>query len=326
MELVINTFGTSLNRENEGFVVTKDGEKQRIPADGITSILISRGAQITSDAVLLAIEKEIEIIFTSKDGSPMGRVWSPKYGSISSVRKGQINFSFSHDAVDWIKEVVRKKIENQQALMMLFTPENNIMKQYVTKSVNRLEDYRIKITGLEGDIVSDIASHLRGGEGLASKIYFETLNKFIPESLQFAQRSQHPATDPVNALLNYGYGLLYGKVEGALIRSGIDPYIGIMHRDNYNRPVLVYDVIEMYRIWIDYVVFSLAIQDAITDECYSVKEDGSYWLEPLGRRILIQSVNDYLEDVITQNGLSRSRKTQIDLYAQSLAQKFKRFA
>ena len=326
MELVINTFGTSLNRENEGFVVTKDGEKQRIPADGITSILISRGAQITSDAVLLAIEKEIEIIFTSKDGSPMGRVWSPKYGSISSVRKGQINFSFSHDAVDWIKEVVRKKIENQQALMMLFTPENNIMKQYVTKSVNRLEDYRIKITGLEGDIVSDIASQLRGWEGLASKIYFETLNKFIPESLQFAQRSQHPATDPVNALLNYGYGLLYGKVEGALIRSGIDPYIGIMHRDNYNRPVLVYDVIEMYRIWIDYVVFSLAIQDAITDECYSVKEDGSYWLEPLGRRILIQSVNDYLEDVITQNGLSRSRKTQIDLYAQSLAQKFKRFA
>ena len=326
MELVINTFGTSLNRENEGFVVTKDGEKQRIPAVGITSILISRGAQITSDAVLLAIEKEIEIIFTSKDGSPMGRVWSPKYGSISSVRKGQINFSFSHDAVDWIKEVVRKKIENQQALMMLFTPENNIMKQYVTKSVNRLEDYRIKITGLEGDIVSDIASQLRGWEGLASKIYFETLNKFIPESLQFAQRSQHPATDPVNALLNYGYGLLYGKVEGALIRSGIDPYIGIMHRDNYNRPVLVYDVIEMYRIWIDYVVFSLAIQDAITDECYSVKEDGSYWLEPLGRRILIQSVNDYLEDVITQNGLSRSRKTQIDLYAQSLAQKFKRFA
>ena len=325
MELVLNTFGTSLNRENEGFVVSKDGERQRIPAEGITSILISRGAQITSDAVLLAIEKEIEVIFTSRDGEPMGRIWSPKYGSISSIRKGQINFSFSHDAVSWIKEVIRKKIENQQALIMLFSPGSDDLKKLVDKSVNRLEDYRKKIDNLDGDIISDVASQLRGWEGLSSKIYFETLNRFIPESLRFDQRTQHPALDPVNALLNYGYGLLYTKVEGALIKAGIDPYIGILHRDNYNRPVLVYDVIELYRIWIEFVVFTLAAQNAITDEYYSVKEDGSYWLEPLGRRVLLQSVNDYLEDIVTTNGLPRRTNNQIDLYAQSLAQKFKKF-
>ena len=325
MELILNTYGTSLNRENDGFVVSKDGTRQRIPAEGITSIQISRGAQITSDAVLLAVEREIEVIFTTNDGSPMGRIWSPKYGSISTIRKGQVNFSFSHDAVGWIKEIIRKKIENQQALVMLFTPDDDAMRSLVTKSVNRLEDYRNKITNLQGDIVADVAAQLRGWEGLASKIYFETLNRFIPASLSFAQRTQHPAMDPVNALLNYGYGLLYGKVEGALIKAGIDPYIGIMHRDNYNRPVLVYDIIEIYRIWIDYVVFSLAAQNAITDEYFSVKDDGSHWLEPLGRRVLIQSVNDYLEDVVAQNGIARSRKTQIDLYAQALAQKFKQF-
>lgn len=131
--------------------------------------------------------------------------------------------------------------------------------------------------------------------------------------------------DPINALLNYGYGLLYGKIEGALIKAGIDPYVGIMHRDNYNRPVLVYDIIEIYRIWIDYVVYSLSIQRVITDEYYSVKEDGSYWLEALGRRVLIQSVNDYLEEVISYQGISRSRATQISLFAQELAQKFKKY-
>lgn len=324
MELILNTYGTSLNRDNDGFMVTKDGERQRIPAEGITSIQISRGAQITSDAVLLAVEREIEVLFIAKDGTPMGRIWSPKYGSISSIRKGQINFSFSHDAVTWIKEIILQKIENQQAMILLMTPENTTDKVATDKAINRLEDYRTKIKGLDGEIVSDIAATLRGWEGVASKIYFEALNRFIPESLRFAQRSQHPALDAVNAMLNYGYGLLYGKIEGALIKAGIDPYVGIMHRDNYNRPVLVYDVIEIYRIWIDYVVFNLAAQHAITDEYFSVKEDGSYWLEPLGRRVLIQSVNDYLEDVIMKNGIERSRKTQIDLYAQSLAQKFKK--
>lgn len=131
--------------------------------------------------------------------------------------------------------------------------------------------------------------------------------------------------DAANALLNYGYGLLYGKIEGALIKAGVDPYIGIMHRDDYNRPVLVYDVIELYRVWIDYVVFSLLSQYAITDEHYSVREDGSYWLEALGRRILIQSINDFLDEVVENDKLQRSRLTQISLYAQSLAQLFKKY-
>lgn len=129
--------------------------------------------------------------------------------------------------------------------------------------------------------------------------------------------------DVANAFLNYGYGLMYGKVEGALIKAGIDPYVGVLHRDDYNRPVLAYDVIEIYRIWVEYVVYTLLTQNIVTDEFYSVREDGSHWLEPLGRRILIQSLNDYLDEVITVGGMQRSRLTSISLYCQKLAQTFK---
>ena len=110
-----------------------------------------------------------------------------------------------------------------------------------------------------------------------------------------------------------------------MIKAGIDPYVGVFHRDDYNRPVLAYDVIELYRIWVDYVVYSLVAQQVITDDYYSIREDGSYWLEGLGRRILIQSLNDYLEDVIAYKGVTRSRLVQIQLYAQSLAQMFKKY-
>ena len=325
MELVLNTFGTSLNRDNEGFVITHKDGRQRLPVAGIKSIQISRGAQITSDAVMLAIENEIEILFMDKSGKPVGRVWSPKYGSISTIRKGQLNFTFTKQALVWIKEIISKKIENQQAMLLMMRTDDMEIDKVRNKSISKLEDYREKITRLDGEIVSDVASQLRGWEGVSSKIYFETLNHFIPEEYRFASRSQHPAMDVVNAMLNYGYGLLYGKIEGALIKAGIDPYVGIFHRDDYNRPVLVYDVIEIYRIWVDYVVYSLVNQKVITDDYYSVREDGSYWLEGLGRRILIQSFNDYMEEVITQRGVSRSRITQIQLYAQSLAQMFKKY-
>ena len=68
MELVINNFGVSLNRDNEGFVITNADGRQRIPAAGITSIQIGKGAQITSDAVMLAVEREIEVL---------SRLWCP---------------------------------------------------------------------------------------------------------------------------------------------------------------------------------------------------------------------------------------------------------
>jgi CRISPR-associated protein Cas1 len=325
MELVLNTFGTSLSKDNEGFVIIHSDGKQRIPAEGITSIQISKGAQITSDAVILAIEKEIEILFTNKEGSPIGRVWSPKYGSVSTIRKGQLNFSFSKDATEWIKEIICKKIENQQALLLMMHTTDMQVNKTREKSIARLEDYRTKVISLQGEIVSDIAAKIRGWEGISSKIYFETLNYFIPKQYRFESRTQHPAMDVINAFLNYGYGILYGKIEGALIKAGIDPYIGILHRDDYNRPVLVFDVIELYRIWVDYVVYNLIIQDIITEDFYSIRDDGSYWLEPLGRRIIIQSLNDYLDELITIKGLSRSRITHINLYAQSLAQKFKHY-
>lgn len=326
MELVLNTYGVSLNRDNEGFVISNSEGRQRVPVTGITSIQISKGASITSDAVMLAVENEIEVLFMDKVGNPMGRIWSPKYGSISTIRKGQLAFIYSHDSVDWIKEVIRQKIENQQALMLMVdTSQNADNAALVNKNLRRLDDYRTKIASLDGDIVNDVAAQLRGWEGQASRIYFETMNLFIPERFRFEQRSQHPATDVSNALLNYGYGLMYGKIEGAMIKAGIDPYIGVMHRDDYNRPVLVYDVIELYRVWVDYVVYSLLAQDVVTDEYYSVRDDGSYWLEQLGRRVLIQSFNDYLDETVTLKGVTRSRMNQMFLYVQDLAQKFKTY-
>lgn len=325
MELVLNTYGVSLNRENDGFVITSKDGRQRLPADGIKSIQISRGAQITSDAVMLAVEKEIEVFFMDRAGTPIGRIWSPRYGSISTIRKGQLNFTFTREALEWIKGVILQKMENQQALMLLFQTEDPETRQMVTKNIGRIEDYRTKVGCLDGEVVNDVAPTLRGWEGQASKIYFATINQFLPEEFRFEQRSQHPAMDVANAFLNYGYGVLYGKVEGALIKAGIDPYIGVLHRDDYNRPVLVYDVIEMYRIWVDYVVYTLLAQNTITDEFYSVRDDGSYWLEGLGRRVLIQSLNDYLEEKITQGGMVRSRMTHLTLYVQELAQKLKSF-
>jgi CRISPR-associated protein Cas1 len=191
----------------------------------------------------------------------------------------------------------------------------------IKQTINSLEDYKLKVGSAEGVIVADVAPSLRGWEGLSAKKYFKCLSVLLPEPYQFEKRSHNPAADEFNAALNYGYGILYGKIESSLIKAGIDPYVGIFHRDDYNRPALVFDIIEKFRIWIDYVIVQLFLQMAFSDECF-VKNETMCYLDGLGKRIVIQSINDYLGEIILLNKLERSRAVHIDLYANSLAQEF----
>lgn len=326
MDLIVHTYGTSISRDNHGFVISNKYGTQRISADDVQAIYVSKGVRMTSDAIMLAIEKEVEFLFTERSGHPLGRVWSSRYGSLSVIRKGQLRFVYSPKAVAWIQDVLIHKVQNQQAFLLTMEMQNVATKYIVERAVSRLEEYIIKIKSSSGNMIQDVAPKFRGWEGYASRIYFETLNIFLPEKYRFERRSQHPALDVVNALLNYGYGMLYGKIEGMLIKSGIDPYVGIMHRDTNNRPVLVYDIIEKYRVWVDYVVYTLTGQGVITDEFYSVQADGSCWLESLGRKIIIQSLNDYLDEVVELDGLRRSREVHMFLFIQNFAQYLKTFS
>ena len=264
MEIVLNSYGAKLSINNGAFMLNNSTESHRIPVKDVDSILVAKSAVLTFDALILAIENDIRVTLADKGGNVMGCVWSHKYGSISTIRKGQLIFTATQDAVEWIKKVIIQKMQNQLALLLMLQVDTGKKELIVQEACNKISKLIAKVDALEGFTVREIANNLRAYEGNASKEYFRALNQFIPEKYRFKERSQHPATDVANAMLNNGYGILYGKIENALIRCGIDPYIGILHRDEYGRPVLSYDVIELYRVWIDYIVYSLLAQNIIT--------------------------------------------------------------
>lgn len=325
MHIVLNSFGASIRKNNGLFeITTADGKQTVNPAD-VSSISVSKGARISSDAVLLAIEYEVDVLFVDNTGKPAGRVWSVKFGSVSVIRRKQLEFFYSDNAVKWVKEIIIEKMNNQVAMLLaLKQNEDEAGQRRIAAAINSIEDHKQKIRKAEAESVADIAASLRGWEGAASRRYFESLSACLPEEYRFEKRSRQPAEDKFNAMLNYGYGMLYGKVEGALIKAGIDPYLGIFHRDDYNCPALVYDVIEKFRIWIDYVVIHLCLQNAMTEECFN-QDEGMLLLDGLGKRIVIQSVNDYLAEIISFGGFERSRAEHINLFAQRLASLFMNF-
>lgn len=322
MNLILNSFGASLTKKDGLFYVQTSETTQSINPADVKTIMVSRGARISSDAILLSIENEIDVLFVDELGKPKGRVWSVQYGSISDIRKKQVEFLYGDRCIPWVKSLISDKINNQVALLLACKDSCDAADQRRIQAViNSMEDHRIKIGKAEGEVISDIAPSIRGWEGAASRRYFEAVNLLLPSTFRFERRSQHPPVDRFNSMLGYGYGILYGKIEGALIKAGIDPYVGVFHRDEYNRPALVFDVIEKFRIWTDYVMIKLAQQEALDEECFTQK-DNAVLLEGLGKRIVVQSMYDYLAEIIETAGLQRSRATHIDLYAQNLAKEF----
>lgn len=326
MQLVIDKYGASLAVQDGRFQVRwKDGS-QELPVTAVRSILLNRATKLSGEAIAAAVEAQIDIVFVERSGKPYARVWSPKFGSISTIRKQQLNFSQSKEAITWIRGMLQRKIDNQCALLWSHSQvAGEDAAQRIERSLKRLQRQSERIGAAEGaSSMHELAPSLRGYEGTASRVYFECLSGMLPEVYRFEGRSQHPAHDAFNCLLNYAYGMLYNLVEQALIVAGIDPYIGVFHRDEYNRPVLVYDFIEQYRVWAEFVVVDLCMQRAVFLEFFEV-ENGVYWLDSSGKRVLIQTLNDYLAESIPLDKQNRSRANHIRRHAEEFAQYLKTF-
>lgn len=308
--------------EGGRFCVKHTDQVMYIPVFQVKSIQLHPATKLSYEVIATAIQHNIDLLFIDQKGFPMGRVWSNQFGSISSIRKNQLAFSQHPTALDWIISILSKKASGQIAVLELL---GMLQTTDVATSVEAIQQYQRKIAQQQGkSSLPEAFASMRGFEGSMGRVYFEQLSQLLPDNYRFTKRSKHPATDAFNCLLNYAYGMLYGHCESALIHAGLDPYIGVMHRDEYNRPVLVYDFIEPFRHWADYVVCHLCLQEVVCEEFFEVTL-GSYWLGTIGKRILIQSFNDYLHEKVMLEGLQRTRLVHIQLEAQKLASEMKKF-
>jgi CRISPR-associated protein Cas1 len=310
MHLVINKFGSTVYVKDRKFEIhNKDGKVFFAPSK-VDSIFMMRGTKLTTDAISLAVHNNIDLVILEKSGEPIGRVWSNRYGSVSTIRKQQVFFSESIEALRWIRDITSYKIQSQNKLLQTLVHDRPAKKDIIEDGVTFLERMDTSIQQLD---IHDAGfkDTLRGYEGNASKAYFKILSAIVPEAYTFDKRSRRPAKDMFNAMLNYMYGILYARIEGSLIKAGLDPYLGIFHRDEYNKPVLAFDVIEKYRVWADTVALRLCVKRIPEKYMFDTVNNG-VWLGTSGKKMVIEAFNDFMDEIIQHNHRRRNRLNHID--------------
>jgi len=87
-------------------------------------------------------------------------------------------------------------------------------------------------------------------------MYYEIMSRNIPPDFGYRRRTIRPQSDPINAMLSFGYAMLFGNCCVSLIGARLDPDSGLM---NEGKGSLVQDLIEPLKAdMIDRIVFQIA--------------------------------------------------------------------
>jgi CRISP-associated protein Cas1 len=83
-------------------------------------------------------------------------------------------------------------------------------------------------------------------EGQGGNLYWQMIRLLLDDDVEFVGRERQDATDLVNSLLNYGYGMLYPRMHEALLLAGLHPGIRLLHSFQDGKPTLTFDLIEEF--------------------------------------------------------------------------------
>jgi len=317
MQLVINTYGSYLQKNGDCFKVKKDDQVFEVSVKKVSSIMITTAAYITTDAIKLAMDNNIDIIFLDEFGDPFGRVWHSKLGSTTLIRRRQLEIAETEDGLQLAISWVRNKVDNQIELLKRLRTTRTQKSAEITAYIEKLDNCRSSLDNIAGTI-NDKRGTIMGIEGSGGRIYFECLSFLMPDRYRVDGRSRNPARDEFNTFLNYAYGVLYSKVEKACIIAGLDPYVGIIHTDNYNKKSLVFDLIENFRIWADETVINLFAGRKVKQEHFDKLKNG-FTLNKDGKALLIEDLCKFLDESIRYSSRNIKREDIIQFECHRIA-------
>ena len=232
------------------------------------------------------------------------------------IRRKQLEVGGTNEGFELAKGWIIQKVENQIDFIGRLKKPREEKAEKLEESSSGLLELRKKISQLAGTI-DEKRGTVMALEGAAGRIYFDILSYIMPDRFKFDGRSRNPAKDEFNAMLNYAYGVLYSLVEKACIIAGLDPYIGFLHTDDYNKKSLVFDLMEMFRVFAEEAVVYLFSGRKVKIEFFD-EAKGGFTLNKDGKAVLIEALNNALDEAIRYKSRNIQRRNIVQFECHSI--------
>lgn len=326
--LVIDQYGAFLGKHSERLVVTKGGDKiAQASLLYLESVVIAnQGVSLSAEAVRECTERGIPIFFISGKGTAYASLYSAGLTGTVATRRAQLAALNTTLGLQLVLAFGMGKLQNQSNLLKYMAKyrketdpalyeELHLCSDEILDNLIDMEKVRDYPEFQEGTAtVNDLRQELMGMEGRAAQRYWKAVKQTFPKKYNFLGRAGRRATDPINAALNYSYGILYGQVERSLVLAGLDPFAGFLHVDRPGKPSLTLDFIEEFRpVIVDRTVFGLANKNVSFDF------DEHDMLTKETRRMLAHKINERLDSEASFEGKQHPFRAIIQMQARHIA-------
>jgi CRISP-associated protein Cas1 len=299
-------------KQGKNGAVLSPARKEHVPLIKIDEVVVLGEVTLTASAIHLLLERDVEITYLSHFGQFKGRL-SPPFSKNAVLRLAQYR---AHSDMNRRCELARRfvigKLSNQRTMLQRYNRRqtDTEMRQSIEQmaallhqlSVLPLEQPHVAHRLASGDnrIAGTPLEVILGMEGAGSAAYFRCFGKLLsdPKQWPFPGRVKRPPTDPVNALLSFGYALLTNKVASAVQLVGFDHFVGYLHSSFYGRPALALDLVEEFRpIIVDSVVLTMLNKRILSLDDFVV-ELGAYRLKDERRKVFFTHFEERLNEEV----------------------------
>jgi CRISP-associated protein Cas1 len=252
-QLILSGYGIYLGKKSERLQIKLQGKvAYEFPFFRISEVVVaSRGVSLSSDLLKEFCDHGIRLTFMGSSGRPYAMLSSPMLTATVASRREQLMAYDDERGLELSRLIVRGKIRNQRHLLLYFGKylKSSAPERYATVAAiaPKLRGLEVQVRAVKGDSIEQRRDKLMGLEGTAGRLYWDGVKAIVENKAEFSGRIHQGASDPFNSLLNYGYGILYAHVWGAVINAGLEPFAGYMHVDRPGKPSLVLDMVEEFR-------------------------------------------------------------------------------
>lgn len=259
-QVILSGYGIYLGKKSERLQIKiagkvakgADGSTYEFPFFRLSEVVIaSRGVSFSSDLLEEFCERGIRLSFLDYAGRPYAMLSSPTLTATVESRREQLKAFDDARGLEFARAVVRGKIRNQRHLLLYcgkyLKQSNPDRHNAVGELAKQLRQLELQARKVAGATIGEKRQELLGLEGVAGRLYWQGFKMIVEDKAEFMGRVHRGADDPLNALLNYGYGILYGQVWGAVANAGLEPFAGFLHVDRPGKPSLILDLVEEFR-------------------------------------------------------------------------------
>jgi CRISPR-associated protein Cas1 len=320
-DLVVSEYGSFLGVHSERLRVSVPEQKtQDAPLLHLQSVqIVTRSASLSASAIAACCEAGIPIHFVDPFEGHYASLLSSKLTTVVTTRRAQLEAMQQERGVQIASRLAAGKLQAQAANLRYIAKRRDEVTAHELRMVALdLAASAQKLLELRADSIEVVRQQLFGIEGMAGRLYWQALGTLIPAEYGWKGRGGRGSTDPVNVLLNYAYGILYGEVQNAIAIAGLEPYAGLIHTDRPGKPSLTCDLIEEFRATIvDRTVIGLV------NRHYDVKFDDQQRLDREFRREFAEHILNRLQAQGTYDGKRYTLRSIIQRQARRLASAFR---